>query len=48
MYFVSINNIKGRPLTQIVYFNPFSSATDFRRQILTSNINPRAERVKYF
>ena len=28
------------------YFNSFSSGTDFRRQILTSEVGPRAERVK--
>ena len=26
--------------------NPFSAGTDFRRQILTSNVRPRTERVK--
>ena len=27
-------------------FNPFSAETDFRRQILTSKVGPRTERIK--
>ena len=32
----------------IGYINPFSAGIDFRRQILTSKVDPRAERIKYF
>ena len=31
-----------------IYFNPFNAESDvYRRQILTSKVDPRAERVKY-
>ena len=30
-----------------VVLHPFSAGTDFMRQILTSKVDPRTERVKY-
>ena len=34
-------------LTQDVFVNPYSAGIDLRRQILTSQVDSRAERLKY-
>ena len=43
---LNINILKFRTQFLLLLFNPFSAVTDFRRQILTSKVDPRTVRVK--
>ena len=46
-YIKNESSQKCKPPANLNIFHPPSAGTDFRRQILTSEVNPRTERVKY-